>query len=183
MIVAVTGHTKGIGYAVAQALSSDHQLLGYSRSTGFDISVAADRDRILQQIVEADVFVNNAWHETGQCSMFELVYNAWRSDCTKTIVNINSKVKYNGYVNDSYIISKKQLYALSLQCIRDNSRQCRIINVNPGFVDTGLISDTNKQKLSGKMMQVDDLAHMIKWCLEQPQHIEIAELSVWLTGS
>jgi NAD(P)-dependent dehydrogenase (short-subunit alcohol dehydrogenase family) len=182
MKIAITGHTRGIGKAVADLYHAD-QICGFSLSNGFDVSAEPSRQQIVLDSEHCDVFINNAYHETGQLKMFEQIYQCWKLVPGKTIVNINSKVKYSGFVKGSYVVSKKQLYSAALQAIRDTDRKCRVININPGFVETDLISRTNKKVLAGRMMSVTDLAGLIGWCINQPAHIEIAELSVWLTGS
>ena len=53
-----------------------------------------------------------------------------------------------------------------------------MININPGFVDTDMISGIpgieNKNKITA-----NECADAIVWAINQPQHIEIGELSIW----
>ena len=44
MKIAITGHTKGIGKALYDNLSQQHEVEGYSRSNGFDISNNIDNE-------------------------------------------------------------------------------------------------------------------------------------------
>jgi NADP-dependent 3-hydroxy acid dehydrogenase YdfG len=59
-----------------------------------------------------------------------------------------------------------------------SDKRCRVININPGYVKTDMVSHVSD---TVKMMSPEQLASMIKWCLDQPQGIEIGELSVWCT--
>jgi len=51
-----------------------------------------------------------------------------------------------------------------------------MINVNPGYVETDMT-----QKLHGKtnMLTAKETADAIAWAINQPQHVEIGELSLW----
>ena len=61
MKVAITGHTKGIGRAIADLYYTD-EVVGFSRSNGYDISVEESISRIITESLECDIFVNNAYH-------------------------------------------------------------------------------------------------------------------------
>ena len=38
MKIAITGHTKGIGQAIYDLLGQEHDVIGYSRSNGYNIN-------------------------------------------------------------------------------------------------------------------------------------------------
>ena len=58
MKVAITGHSKGIGKALADIFETNgHTVLGFSRSNGFDISESANRISILNKSQDADIFI------------------------------------------------------------------------------------------------------------------------------
>ena len=175
MKIAITGHTKGIGKAITDCLKKDNLVLGYSRSNGYDISTPEGVDKVVSAVKNSEVFINNAWYEFAQADIFTRLYDEWRLDPSKTIVNINSKAKYGS--SSLYAVTKKELFKTASKALIDNDRQCRIININPGFVDTDRVASVPYKKLSP-----EELAVMIKWCLDQPQHIEIGELSVWITN-
>ena len=57
----VTGATKGIGLAIADELESfGAKVIRVARSEGFDMSVAADRRRMFENVEQLDILVNNA---------------------------------------------------------------------------------------------------------------------------
>ena len=57
----ITGHTRGIGKKCADLFTADgHEVIGFSRENGYDIRDPEQRKQILEQSVDADVFINNA---------------------------------------------------------------------------------------------------------------------------
>jgi len=177
MNVAITGHTRGIGKAISDAVKSlGWHSLGFSKSTGYDI--VTDHKRIADSAQDCDVFVNNAYALNGQVDMFESIFELWR-DQPKTIINIGSRSKYYqlGETNNSeYTKEKQRLHDVTMQKILYAQKQCRIININPGFVDTDMTAHRTESKMS-----TEQLADIIMWCVRQPHQVEIGELSVWLT--
>lgn len=167
--IAITGHTKGIGKAIADALHG-HTVIGFSRSNGYNIS--SDVKRIAQESRECDVFINNAYYDFAQCDLLDEMFSLWKNN-SKTIININSRSIY-GYDNSHiYSGSKKELRDLSIKKIF-SPRQCRIININLGYVDTEPVKNIPARKLT-----TEQVANTVLWCLNQPHDIEIGELSIW----
>jgi NADP-dependent 3-hydroxy acid dehydrogenase YdfG len=179
MKIAITGHTNGIGRAIADLYYTD-EVVGFSRANGYDIAKPEDVKLIIENTIalECDVFVNNAYHGTSQFDIFEKLLKYWNSDPSKTIVNINSRTIYNGPNQRQYTADKKLLRSSAVNAIRDIDRKCRVININPGYVETDMTSNVHNEY---NMLAPEQLASMIKWCLDQPQGIEIGELSVWCT--
>jgi NADP-dependent 3-hydroxy acid dehydrogenase YdfG len=177
MKLAITGHTKGIGKAIADLYPNS---LGFSRSNGYDISKPEDVKLIIETTIEmdCDVFVNNAYHGTAQTTIFEGLLKQWITDPSKTIVNINSRTIYNGPNQRQYTADKKLLRSSAVNAIRDIDRKCRVININPGYIKTDMTQAVHEKF---NMLSPEQMADMIKWCLDQPQGIEVGELSVWCT--
>ena len=174
--IAITGHTKGIGKACAELLGQEHEIHGMSRSNGFDIN---NTKPIVMMTNSCDVFINNAYSGTKQSELFDELFNMWREDDTKTIVNINSRSKYDGVRTTLYGADKKHLdHIAQSNVFSDMNKRVRVININPGYVDTDMIPDRAKDYNKLTPMKV---AETIKWCLDQPQEVEINELSIWST--
>lgn len=86
---AITGHTSGIGKRLYERLYPN--ALGFSLTNGYDITNAADRNRILYEAKDCDVFINNATSEFAQTLLFLELFNQWR-DQDKTIINVGSRI-------------------------------------------------------------------------------------------
>lgn len=178
MKIAITGHTRGIGKACADLLGKEHNIVGLSKSTGYDIN---NTNKVIMRVNPCDVFINNAYSGVQQSELFVRLFKIWENEPNKTIVNINSRSKYlaNGG-SGMYTADKKHLdHASEAMALRNQFKKCRVININPGYVDTDMIPDDARQY---DILTPQKLAETIKWCLDQPQDIEIYELSIWKTS-
>ena len=88
-MIAITGHTKGIGKRAFERLSPN--VIGFSKSTGYDITNYNDRKRIIDESNHCDVFINNATDGFGQTLLFLELFDAWK-DTNKTIINVGSRI-------------------------------------------------------------------------------------------
>jgi hypothetical protein len=98
MRYAVTGHTAGIGKAVFE---SCQDAIGFSKSQGYDILDAKDRKRIIEQIYDCNVFVNNAHEGFGQTYMLLDLFHSWKNT-DKTIINVGSVIAEDTTVLKNY---------------------------------------------------------------------------------
>ena len=146
MKVAITGKDRGLGKEL---------------STRFDEVVGVFSD-------DCDVFINNAHEHFEQTKVLMDVFEKWK-DTDKTIVNIVSRSKYpnisKGFL---YSASKSSLNHLSNSLRLISDKKCRIIDINPGLLNSDLPS-----------LSYSELADIIVWCINQPKHIEVGEISVW----
>lgn len=70
----VTGHTSGIGKAIYQHfISKQYTVIGMSRSNGYDI--INDQDKIVEESVDCDIFVNCAYSGTGQLDLLNRLHD------------------------------------------------------------------------------------------------------------
>lgn len=91
MKIAITGHTAGIGKRAFERLQPG--IIGFSRSNGYDINIFEHRQRIILESANCDLFINNAAAAGfGQTELFIELFNAWRHDPSKTIINVGSRI-------------------------------------------------------------------------------------------
>ena len=70
----VTGHTSGIGKAIYQHfLSKQYTVIGMARSNGYNI--IEDRDKIIKESVDCDIFVNCAYEGNGQLDLLNALHD------------------------------------------------------------------------------------------------------------
>jgi hypothetical protein len=89
MKYAITGHTQGIGKRAFERLSPN--VIGFSKSTGYDITNYTDRKRIINESADCDVFINNAPAGFEQTLLFLELFDVWKNT-NKTIINVGSRI-------------------------------------------------------------------------------------------
>ena len=162
MLIAITGHTKGIGLAVAQwFMDRNHTVIGFSRSNGFNVKY--DAQRIANIAVDADVFINNANLHVGQVELLYAFYDLWKDDPTKTILSIGSNASDgNKSYRAPYAVYKAALDK-TVEQLQNTEAACRIMNLRPGYVDTQRTTHINHP-----MMSTEYIAGVVGWMFEQP---------------
>ncbi len=148
MRVIVTGHSKGLGKAIAEYFQNQgHEVVGFSRSNGFDISTEEVRNSIVEELKSCDVFINNAYAPVAQKDLLVKAIELWKNT-SKTIVNINSKSIMMPYHPDDLkeYASDKQAQQKIVKDRIFNARP-HIMNVTPGLVDTEMASSFKSKKL------------------------------------
>lgn len=149
MRIAITGHTSGIGKALYQRLDN---ALGFSLSTGYNITNPVERTVIVSQAHDCDVFINNAFDGYGQC---EMLFDMWKSwlGTGKTIVSIGSDVT-------NYTMSSKRLEMLDYYnykfALKDLNQRLQNLNNNVTlkYVSFGYVATdkTLQKNIPAKMM-------------------------------
>lgn len=123
MKFAITGHTRGLGAAIARQISCGHSFVGFSKSNGYNILDKEDRKLIIEQSSDCHVFVNNAHREYAQTDLLYELWDMWK-DKNKLIVNIGSnttdgiKLFPHKYTAEKIALEKasEQLANLNMPC-------------------------------------------------------------------
>jgi hypothetical protein len=154
MKIAITGHTQGLGQAFFNYFQS-HTVIGFSRSNGYNIVYPNDRNKILNEIKDVDVFINNAYNnfDDSQLKLLMDVYDIWKGT-DKTIINISSRYT-NG--SEKYCKDKEQQ---DLFCRSKEFTLPYVINLKPGLTDTNRVKHIQGDKLS-----VDDVVDVLDFVL------------------
>ena len=172
--IAIIGHTKGIGKAIASLYQKKkYEVVGMSRSNGFDI--IHDQEKIMESIKGCDFVVLNAHADRGQLNLLKRIYGQHSFDKMKVAVITStsgteedpdySQFKvWNKFNYVQYCEIKKELieYISNLQ---DEllSKPLSVYDVCPDVVDTdmtkGLWEDLPK-------LSADDVAEAVRYCFE-----------------
>ena len=136
MKIAITGHSAGIGQALAKIYTEQgHEVIGLSRRIGYNIRSIP---KVASVIESCDVFINNAQVGFAQTELLWEVWNRWRGQ-NKTIINISTQMTNNSVAPkeewDQYIIQKKTLELAHTQC-QERSPLPKLILIKPGSIAT-----------------------------------------------
>lgn len=150
MNISITGHTKGIGLALKSYFESQgHNVIGFSRTNGYDISNIECLDKIVEESKHCDVFINNAYAAKGQTALLEKMILEW-TGTTNSIINLNSKTTLipTDRVPDflkEYVEEKlEQKRIISSRFLKARPH---IINITVGLVETEMSTIFNARKI------------------------------------
>lgn len=174
MKIAITGHTRGIGKALAEYFKqSGHTVIGFSKSTGCDITQESHRNLIVDSLKTCDVFINNAYAHDAQKQLLIDAIEVWK-DTKNTIVNIDSKstlMEFPPAFIKEYVEDKNQQKKL----IKDRIFKARphIINFTVGLVDTDMSNVFNAKK-----MNPIDVAKLMGFIISMRDSVAVQDILV-----
>jgi NADP-dependent 3-hydroxy acid dehydrogenase YdfG len=138
MKIAITGHTAGIGQALAQEYTLDgHEIVGLSKREGNNIR---NIPKICDQIEQCDIFVNNAQAGYAQTELLFEMTRRW-AGTKKHIIVVSTMMTQDpvsglsGLDMDQYRVQKVALEEAVSQ-IRYRRLGVKITIVRPGNIAT-----------------------------------------------
>jgi NADP-dependent 3-hydroxy acid dehydrogenase YdfG len=174
MKIAITGHTKGLGKSLFDELTSlGHDVFGFSRTNGYDISDKHHCDRLLNEVRNFDVLINNAFDYFGQTYILESVLDIWNGT-DKIIINVNSKSVYAKKIPDAmvkYVEEKNK--QLDICRNRKLKSKPQLVNLTLGLVDTEMSKNFVAEKLNPC-----DIAKLVSKILEIKDKVYVQELTL-----
>jgi len=136
--IVITGHTKGIGKAIFDKFTevSCHEIIGMSRSNGYDIE--KNFDKIVQEATGAEIFINNAYRDGQQLKLF----NALKDKVDMMVVMGSVSRHYPELIPTDYVHDKQAL-----------AEACRLESINPNGIP---ILHLDLSFIEGTEIQGDD---------------------------
>lgn len=161
MKIAITGHSAGIGQALAKYFEDNgHEVIGLSRRTGYNIR---SLPKVASIIEPCDMLINNAQVGFAQTELAFEIWRRWRGQ-KKYIINVGTQMTDMTLPPkeewDEYIIQKKAL-DLATQLMEQRSEWPRMMLVRPGNVAT------QPGQQPPEYMDVDEYSQMIaEWIIK-----------------
>lgn len=136
MKIAITGHSAGIGQALADKFKEQgHEIIGLSRRNGHNIRSVPKLAGIIEP---CDMFINNAQVGFAQTELLFEVWRLWRGQ-QKYIVNVSTQmtdlILPPKEEWDEYLVQKKALETAT-QLLEQRSEWPRLLLVRPCAVAT-----------------------------------------------
>jgi NAD(P)-dependent dehydrogenase (short-subunit alcohol dehydrogenase family) len=171
MKVVITGHTSGIGSCLFQIYKTQgHEVIGYSRSTGSDIEDPNVRKTIIEQSLDSDIFINNAYSATGQTNLLKELIEKWNGQ-EKKIINVSSKLSFvsEGKMPDLDPYIKQKLEQNKIVESRFSVAYPQIMNIIVGLVDTPMSSVFDSKKLNPESLSklIYDMSLLDQFYIQQ----------------
>jgi hypothetical protein len=91
MKIVITGSTSPMGKAVYEHYSKDHECLGVSRSSGYDLTKTEDQDKLVSKALTRDIFLNIAHIGIVQSTLLMKLKQRWTLEAPlKKVISIGS---------------------------------------------------------------------------------------------
>ena len=160
MKIAITGHSKGIGKALADEFEKHgHEVIGYSRSNGW--SIKENKLDIIEDVKKQDfdIFINNAYVHKHQTELLMLMVQEWLQCPDKLIVNLNSKVIFHEpkHLPPDMVLYRKDKIDQNNFIKSGIKEYCpKVLDVVLGFTDTEM-----GERYQGQKINTKDLAELL----------------------
>lgn len=117
--IVITGHTAGLGKAIYDKFTevSCHEIVGLSRSNGYDIDT--DFDKVVEAASGAELFINNAYRDEQQLKLL----HALKDKVDMMVVMGSVSRMYPELIPTDYVHDKQAL-----------AEACRLESINPNGI-------------------------------------------------
>lgn len=176
MKIAITGHTAGIGQALALEYSQrGHEIIGLSKREGHNIR---NIPKICEHIVPCDMFVNNAQAGYSQTELLFEMAQRWQNTgkhimVISTMMTQDPISPLSGLDMDHYRIQKLALEQ-SVHQLRTRRLGVKFIIVRPGNIATSV--DKTVPPAADVNVWANTLIEMLEIC--QQNNLQMADLSL-----
>lgn len=174
--IAITGHSAGIGQALAKVYSSNgNEIIGLSRRNGYNIRSIP---KLIHQIQDCDIFINNAQSGFAQTELLFAAYKVWQGQVGKKIINISTMMTNEpisslpGLDMTEYYVQKIALEEGHKQLLHLHNWP-KLILVKPGAVATQPDQETPRPYAN-----VDLWAEQLVTLLDLGLDLELTEISL-----
>lgn len=125
MKIAITGHTSGLGLAFYNYFSKKYEVIGLSRSNGYDI--AKDQNKIVSALSDCDLFFNNAYDGIYQGILLARTCNRM------PVITSGSMGADYSHIKNSYYRNKKSIELIHKKIAK--TRQYPILLLKMGYLE------------------------------------------------
>lgn len=187
MKTAITGHTAGLGKAIAERLQREgHEVKGFALENGYDVTSPEGVVRIVEEALDCDCFVNCAYdrrnHGNWQITMLTYLFHYWQDE-EKHIVNIGSNAPDNFSRNavPAAIRYRAAKTALDAAVVELNQlwKPCRVSLVRPNWM-VGQAATEFEQHNGFKLakLELEEVAEVVAKILELGPSITIQSITL-----
>lgn len=166
MKIAITGSSKGIGFALSEAFKTQgHTVIGFNSSEGWDVSNSTIQDKIVEQSKDCDIFINNAHSGFSQVDLLFKLQKEWQGQ-KKIIANIGSSItmRWDTKNRDSRYRNEKLALDDACEFLWNKDVWPHIMIFKPCATDTERMAHWN-----GLKVDPIDIADFLIYCIKQKQ--------------
>ena len=176
MKIAITGHSAGIGQALAICYQDrGHEVVGLSRRNGYNIR---NMPKLVEIIKPCDLFINNAQAGFAQTELLFAIHKEWQGQAGKKIINISTMMTSEpvstlpGLDMIEYYVQK--------QALEESIKQLRYLHDWPKLclVKPGAVATQSGQTSPRPYADVNTWAQRLVNILESGPDLEVEEIGL-----
>jgi len=127
MKIIVTGHTLGLGKSIYDHfINLGHDVIGMSRSSGYDISIDDQFQKIVEESKTAELFFNNAYAGTCQAKFLKSLFGF-------TTIITSGSMAADIFDLNQYCRDKMEIERVHKRLIKTNP--CPMLLLKLGFLE------------------------------------------------
>ena len=172
--IAIIGHTRGIGKAIADLYTNKkYDVIGMSRSNGFDL--VHEQEKILEKIEDCDLVVLNAHSLRGQLTLLKRIYGRYSFNKMQVAVitstsglddepDLQQFKLWDKFEYSQYCEIKKELIEYISELQEELfTKPLSVYDICPDVVDTDMTKGlwNNLPKLTAQ-----EVADAVRYCFE-----------------
>jgi NAD(P)-dependent dehydrogenase (short-subunit alcohol dehydrogenase family) len=176
MKIAITGHSAGIGQALAWVYQTQgHEIVGLSKRNGHNIR---NIPKIIAHVEHCDMFINNAQAGFAQTELLFEIYKLWKGHAGKRIINISTMMT----TQPVSTLPGVDMIAYRNQKIALEDAHCQLQHLQDWpkltLVRPGAVATQPGQTSPRPCADVDQWATLLVKILDAGVDLEVSELSL-----
>jgi|TARA_B110000977_G_C11060441_1_gene485735 hypothetical protein len=165
--IVITGHTHGVGKTIYDMFcdQSCHEIVGMSRSNGYDIE--KDFDKIVAESEGAELFINNAYRDGQQLKLLHAL-----KDKVESIVVMGSVSRFYPEIIPTDYVHDKQELAEACRMLSMNPDSIPILHLDLSFIEGTVANNSDDFTSDFNITQQEIVETIVFWC----QHPNIRQV-------
>jgi len=162
--IIITGHTNGIGKAIYDKFTevSCHEIVGMSRSNGYDID--KDFDKIVAEAEGCELFINNAYRDQQQTKLVNAL-----KDKVDMMVVMGSVSRFYPELIPTQYVHDKQALAEACRLVSLNPNGIPLLHLDLGFIEGTTVEETDPTAfVSDYTTPKDDIVDTVIFWAQKP---------------
>jgi len=181
MKILMTGHTSPMGKELYAHLSKEHEVIGVSRESGYDLTKQEDVEKVSDMALDSDLFINLAHVSSAQSQMLLMINNKWNKESRLFLVisfgslatKLDNDILRAVNIDKQYLEDKHKLDAVnnSLANQKPFGEQCQFTLVR--VLNYG---EKTGSREGEPTCNVDDIIRTVDYIINEPMYVGVLDI-------
>ena len=181
MKILMTGHTSPMGKELYSHLVKEHEVIGVSRESGYDLTKQEDVEKVTDMALDSDIFINLAHVSSAQSQMLLMINNKWNKESRLFLTisfgslatKLDNDILRAVNIDRQYLADKHKLDAVnnSLANQKPFGEQCQFTLVR--VLNYG---EKTGSREGEPTCNVDDIIRTVDYIISEPMYIGVLDI-------